>query len=93
MKVCLRANEANYLLFLSLHITFMKHNVSCMNSGLSALTDLVSDWLMTSKASLLIGCWEFTEILVRAKCKHIPDDLWRWQANIVTTICIDGRQK
>ena len=23
---------------------------------------------------------------VRAKCKHIPDELWRWQANIVTTI-------
>jgi hypothetical protein len=31
--------------------------------------------------------------LVRAKCKHIPDELWRWQANIVTTIFIDGRQK
>ena len=26
-------------------------------------------------------------------CKHIPDELWRWQANIVTTIFIDGRQK
>ena len=24
--------------------------------------------------------------LVRAKCKHIPDELWRWQAKIVTTI-------
>ena len=31
--------------------------------------------------------------LVRAKCKHIPDELWRWQANIVTTIFVDGRQK
>ena len=27
-----------------------------------------------------------------AKCKHIPDELWRWQANIVTTIFVDGRQ-
>ena len=26
--------------------------------------------------------------LGRAKCKHIPDELWRWQANIVTTIFI-----
>ena len=25
-------------------------------------SDLVSDWLMTSKASLLIGCWELTHI-------------------------------
>ena len=29
--------------------------------------------------------------MVRAKCKHIPDELWRWQANIVTTIFVDGR--
>ena len=25
-------------------------------------------------------------MFVGAKCKHIPDDLWRWQANIVTII-------
>jgi hypothetical protein len=25
-------------------------------------------------------------------CKHIPDELWRWQANIVTTIFVDDRQ-
>jgi hypothetical protein len=51
------------------------------------------------QTSLLIGCWKLTEpagnqlILVRAKCKHIPEELWRWQANIVTTIFVDGRQK
>ena len=28
----------------------------------SLWADLVSDWLMTSKASLLIGCWELTHI-------------------------------
>jgi hypothetical protein len=27
--------------------------------------------------------------LVQAKCKHIPDELWRWQANIVTTIFVN----
>ena len=27
--------------------------------------------------------------MVRAKCKHIPDELWRWQTNIVTTIFLD----
>jgi hypothetical protein len=33
--------------------------------------------------------------LVRAKCncKYIPGELWRWQANILTTIFVDGRQK
>ena len=30
--------------------------------------------------------------LSRAKCKHIPDELWRWQANIVTTVFVDARQ-
>ena len=25
-------------------------------------------------------------IMVQARCKHIPDDLGRWQVNIVTTI-------
>ena len=31
-------------------------------SSLSLWADLVSNWPMTSKASLLIGCWELTHI-------------------------------
>jgi hypothetical protein len=31
--------------------------------------------------------------LGRAKCKHIHDELWRLQANIVSTIFVDARQK
>ena len=30
------------------------------------------------------------DLFVRAKCKHIHDELWRWQANKVTTIFVDG---
>ena len=35
----------------------------------------VSDILLVfnSSINLLIYCWELTEILVQAKCKHIPD--------------------
>ena len=48
-------------------------SLSLSSSSSLLWADLGSDWLMTSKASLLIGCWELTEILVQAKCKHIPD--------------------
>ena len=58
-----------------------------LSSGLSALNRL-GLWLAeTSKVSLLISCGELTVWgeLDRAKCKHFPNELWRCQANIVTT--------
>ena len=57
--------------------------------GFLLWADLFSNWLMISKAILLIGCWELTycgQILVRAKSNHFPDESWRRQANIVATI-------
>jgi hypothetical protein len=64
---------------------------------------LVSDWLMTFKQASPLAAGSYLKycsgpavillIFFRAKCKHIPDDLWRWQANIVTTIFEYARQK
>ena len=62
--------EIHFLLFFSL-------------LGFLLRTDLVTDWLITSKVSLLISCWELTQ------CggywsKHFPHEFWICQASIVT---------
>ena len=42
--------------------------------------------ILINSSALLLGITQCGgEILARAKCKHFPDELWRCQANIVTT--------
>jgi hypothetical protein len=60
------------------------------HSALSALSRLGLFLADDFKCKTLAAWSKF--ILVRAKCKHIPDVLWRWQAKIVTTTSVDARQ-
>ena len=46
--------------------------------------------LLSTKSQLEQQKWT---TLVQAKCKHIPDELRRWQANKATISFVDGRQK